>query len=202
MESHGMRKGENRVWWEDPNSRWSTAVGMAGRMMMVERMSRELLRVRVTRGAVHQVMEVVMLAMVVMEGWWWWGVRGIDIPSCSGPTNSVTTVQQDGASSPISGDTWFPVVLAFKGRKGCTLVLEEIQWFLSQQAPQACGSRSHGISEGYLCMWAEKQSKTRFHHQDGRKCGQLSLSTEGGEAKMKGHWLLLTKRHRNCWFKG
>ena len=37
--------------------------------MMVERMSRELLRVRVTRGAVHQVMEVVMLALVVMEGW-------------------------------------------------------------------------------------------------------------------------------------
>lgn len=42
---------------------------MAGRMMMVERMSRELLRVREMQGAVHRVMEVVMLAMVVMEGW-------------------------------------------------------------------------------------------------------------------------------------
>lgn len=61
-----------------------------------------------------------------------------------------------------------------------------------------CGSRSHGISETYLCLLAEKQSKTSFHHQDGRKCGQLSLSTKGGEAKMKGHWLFLMKRHRNC----
>lgn len=129
-------------------------------------------------------------------------MRGTDIPSCSSPPNSKTTVQQDGASNPISGNTWFPVVLAIKGRKGCTFVLEDIQWLLSQQAPQACGSRPHGTSEAYLCMLAEKQSKTRFHHQDSRKCGQLSLSTEGGEAKMKGRWLLLMKRHRNCWFKG
>lgn len=53
-----------------------------------------------------------------------------------GPPNSQATIRQDGASNPVSGDTWFPVVLASEGRKGCTFVLEEIQWFLSQQAPQ------------------------------------------------------------------
>lgn len=44
-------------------------MGTAGRVMVVERVSRGLLRGRVPRGAVHRAMDVVMLVMVVMEGW-------------------------------------------------------------------------------------------------------------------------------------
>ena len=32
-------------------------------------------------------------------------VKGTDIPSCSSPTNSKTTIQQDSAFNPVSGNT-------------------------------------------------------------------------------------------------
>lgn len=56
-------------------------------------------------------------------------------------------------------------------------------WRLSQQAPHTRGGRSHGSLETYLCVlekkvWAKQVSLPPL---DGRKCGQLPLSTRRGE---------------------
>lgn len=78
-----------------------------------------------------------------------------------------------------------------------------IHWCLSQQAPRACGGRSHGSLETYLCILEKKnQSKTSVRRPDGRKCGQLPPSTGEVKSMTKGHWLSLMNRHENCWFKG
>lgn len=198
---HGWERERKEVWWEDPQQWVIPCRGDGQRPVTVGQVGGAVLRKREILRAVHLIMAMVTPLLG------WWGVAGHDSEAdqifllAPGPTDSKTTIPRDGAFSRIRGDTWFPVVLALRGKAGCTFVLERIQWLLSQQAPRGCGSRSRGISETYLCLLAEKQSKTSPHLRDGRKCGQLSLSTKGGEATMKGHWLFLMKRHRNCWFK-
>lgn len=122
--------------------------------------------------------------------WWQWsaGDGESEVESifllALGPPNSKTTIQQDGAPNPITGDTWFPVALACEGRQGCTSVLEELQWFLSQQAPQRVEA-DHMVSQKhtYAC---EQKNRAKQAFATRRAGNVVSVSEHrGGEAKMK-----------------
>lgn len=93
------------------------------------------------------------------------------------------------AVQPFLGEThdflWF---LPFGAEKAANLSQKMfIHWCLSQQAPRACGGRSHGSLETYLCMLEKKKSEQNKCPPPGwQEVWSASSEHRGGEKHDQG----------------